>query len=134
MVSTVTGDPPRPASLPPGYDEEDPYEGEDLSTYPDWWRRNVEEFREYGMRPYRPPRLADGTLTPPLLEELEAEHDASIRFRAVDPQAGNEWELVVDGAVASEVEHLRSGDGYTVYDVEEAELRELVREAAQRTT
>ena len=134
VAPPVTEDPPRSASLPAGFDEDDPYEGEDLSTYPEWWRRNVEEFREYGMRPYRPPRLADGTLTPPLIEELEAEHDASIRFRAVDPQVGNSWELVVDGHVVSEVDHLRSGDGYTVYDVEEAELRESVREAVQRTT
>ena len=134
VAPPVTDDPPRSASLPAGFDEEDPYEDEDLSTYPEWWRRNVEEFREYGMRPYRPPRLADGTLTPPLVEELEAEHDASVRFRAVDPQVGNAWELVVDGRAVSEVDHLRSGDGYTVYDLEEAELRESVREAAQRTT
>lgn len=130
----VTDDPPRAASLPPGFDEDDPYEDEDLSTYPDWWRRNVEEFREHGMRPYRPPRLADGTLTPPLLEELESEHDASVRFRAVDPQVGNSWELVVDGHVACEVEHVRSGEGYTVYNLDEETLREAVREAAQRTT
>jgi hypothetical protein len=130
----VTDDAPRAASLPAGYDEDDPYEDEDLSTYPEWWRRNVEEFREHGMRPYRPPRLADGTLTPPLLDELEAEHGVSVRFRAVDPQAGNSWELVVDGRVASEVDHVRSGEGYTVYDLEEAALREAVREAAQRTT
>jgi hypothetical protein len=130
----VTDDPPRAASLPPGFDEEDPYEGEDLSTYPQWWRRNVEEFREHGMRPYRPPRLADGTLTPPLLEELEDEYDVSVRFRAVDPQVGNSWELVVDGRTTREVEHVRSGEGYTVYDLEEAELRRAVRAAAQRTT
>ena len=97
VPSHVTDEPPRAASLPPGFDDEDPYEGEDLSTYPEWWRRNVEEFREYGMRPYRPPRLADGTLTPPLIEELEAEYGVSVRFRAVDPQVGNSWELVVDG-------------------------------------
>jgi hypothetical protein len=134
VPSHVTDEPPRAASLPPGFDEEDPYEDEDLSTYPEWWRRNVEEFREYGMRPYRPPRLADGTLTPPLIEELEAEYGASVRFRAVDPQVGNSWELVVDGDAVCEVEHLRSGDGYTVYDLEEEQFREAVREAVQRTT
>ena len=121
--------PPRPASLPAGYDDEDPYEGEDLSTYPDWWRANVEEFRAHGMRPYRPPRLADGTLSPPVVAELREELGVDVRFRAKNPQSGGKWTLVVDGEDARPVDHRRHGDGYTVYDLSEAELREAARAA-----
>ncbi|MFB6160580.1 MAG: hypothetical protein ABEJ61_05315 [Haloferacaceae archaeon] len=122
-------DPPRDASLPPGYDERDPYEGEDLATYPAWWRHNVEEFRAHGMRPYRPPRLADGTLSPPLLADLRERFDAEVRFRSVDPQSGGSWELVVDDEPVATVEHRRHGEGYTVYDVTAEEVRRLVRAA-----
>jgi hypothetical protein len=124
-------DPPRAATLPPGYDEHDPYEGEDLSTYPGWWRRNVEEFRAHGMRPYRPPRLADGTLSPPLLDDLREEFGVELRFRSVDPGSGSDWQLVVDGEAVATVEHRRHGDGYTVYDLSAGELRRVVRDATE---
>ncbi len=123
-------DPPRPADLPPGYDEEDPYADEDLSTYPDWWRRNVEEFRAHGMRPYRPPRFADDELTPPTIEALEAELDVDVQLRAVNPQVGGDWQLVVDGEPVAPVGRRREGEGFTRYDVASAEFERLVREAA----
>lgn len=123
-------DPPRPADLPPGYDEEDPYADEDLSTYPDWWRRNVEEFRAHGMRPYRPPRFADDALTPPTIEALEAELDVDVQLRAVNPQVGGDWQLVVDGEAVAPVARRREGEGFTRYDVGSTEFERLVREAA----
>lgn len=123
-------DPPRAADLPPGYDEDDPYDGEDLSTYPDWWRRNVEEFRDHGMRPYRPPRFADDELTPPVIDALEAELDVAVQLRAVNPQVGADWELLVDGEPVAAVGRRREGEGYTRYDVASAEFERLVREAA----
>lgn len=129
----MSSDPPRDAGLPPGYDESDPYEGEDLSAYPDWWRRNVEEFRAYGMRPYRPPRLADGTVSPPVVADLEAEYGVEIRFRSTAPEDG-EWQLVVDGEPVRRVAHERDGGGYTVYGIDAGELEAAVREAAQRST
>jgi hypothetical protein len=129
----MASDPPRGAGLPPGYDEEDPYDGEDLSTYPEWWRRNVEEFRAFGMRPYRPPRLADGTLTPPLVAELEDEYGVDVRFQSRDPEA-DKWELVVDGEVVRRVEHERDGSGYTVYGIEREGLRAAIEEAVYRST
>lgn len=122
----MTSDPPRDAGLPPGYDEADPYADEELSSYPDWWRRNVEEFRAHGMRPYRPPRLADGTLSPPLLDELAAEYGVDVGFRATEP---GRWELVVDGEAVREVDHERTGNGYTVYGIAPEELTRAVREA-----
>lgn len=123
-------DQPRPASLPAGYDDQDPYEGEDMSTYPDWWRANVEEFRAHGMRPYRPPRLADDELSPPLVEALSEEFGVDVRFRARNPQSDGAWVLVVDDEAVQSVDHRRHGDGYTVYGVTSEELRAAVREAA----
>lgn len=122
-------DPPRPADLPAGYDEEDPYADEDLSTYPDWWRRNIEEFRAHGMRPYRPPRFADDTLTPPVIDDLEAELDATVRLRSVNPQAGGDWEVVVDGDPVATVDRRREGEGFTRYAVDADEFEALVRDA-----
>lgn len=117
------------SNAPPGYDTEDPYEGEDLSTYPDWWRENIEEHREYGLRPYRPPRLSDGVLTPPLVEELEAELDVTVAFSVLDPEAGGNWALVVDGERVCPVERQRLSEGYTEYGLSAAELEARVRAA-----
>ena len=129
----MTQNPPRDASLPPGYDEDDPYAGEDLSTYPDWWRRNAEEFEAFGMRPYRPSRLADGTLAAPFVGELETAYGVDVWFRCGDPETA-EWELVVDGDRVRSVDHDRDGGGYTVYGIEPDALEAAVREAAERTT
>lgn len=126
----MIADPPRNAGLPPGYDENDPYEDEDLSEYPDWWRRNIEEFRKFGMRPYRPPRLADGTISPPLIDELEAKHDVDIWLRSYDPEAGK-WELIVDGESVLEFNHERDGGGYSVYEITKEKFEKAVREATR---
>lgn len=111
------GDPPRPANLPPGFDEESPYDDADLSELPEWWRRNVEEFQAHEMRPYRPPRLADGTVTTELVERLESTHDVDIRIRAVDPQDGGAWEILVDDEAVRSVARTRTEAGNTRYEI-----------------
>lgn len=115
--------------MPPGYDEDDPYEGVDLDTYPDWWRRNVELFRVHGMRPYRPPRFADGELTPEVILPLEAELGVEVRLRATDPEPEDEWEVWVDGSRAGTIERRRDGKGYTVYGMDSERFVELVSAA-----
>lgn len=125
----MTDDPPRAATLPPGYDEEDPYDGVDLSTFPDWWRRNVEEFREHDMRPYRPPRFADGELTTERIESLEDEYGVELRFRSVNPQAGGRWELTMDGTAIATVDRRREGEGFTRYGLTADEFESIVRDA-----
>lgn len=127
----MSDDPPRAADAPPGYDEEDPYEDEDISTYPEWWQEAIEEFRDHEMRPYRPPRFADGELVPPLLMDLEAELGVELRLRAVDPEVGKNWQVLVDGVQVAEVGRTREGEGFTEYDVDAATFASLVRSVVE---
>lgn len=119
-------DPPRDASLPPGYDEEDPYLDRDLSEFPDWWRRNIEEFREHDMRPYRPPRFSDGRFTPAVRADLEREYGVTIQFRSRPPVDRGKWELIVDGELLATVDRRREGEGFTVYDIDSTQFTSLV--------
>jgi len=123
--------PPRAANLEAGYDEDDPYEGEDISTYPAWWRENIEEFRRYEMRPYRPPRFRDGELVPPAITDLQEELDVEIRLRATNPAVGENWELHVDGDRVTEVGRSREGEGFTEYDIDSETFETTVRSAVE---
>ncbi len=120
--------PPRAASLPAGYDEADPYGDEVIEDYPEWWRDHVETFREHGMRPYRPPRFADGAVTTAVIERLEDELGVGIRLRK--PPDGEEWALLVDDDPVVTVGRRRDGDGFTVYDLDSEQVEALVREAS----
>lgn len=122
-------EPPRSATHPAGFDENDPYEGEDLSEYPDWWRKNIYEFREHGMRPYRPPRFEDDELAPLLIRELERELGITIQLRVTSPEQGNSWELYIDGEGICTVDHRRAGEGYSVYEMESTEFERVVYDA-----
>lgn len=112
-----------------GADPEDPYEGVDRSALPAWWRRAIEEFEAHGLRPYRPPRFADGTLAHEVVERLEADLGVSVRFTSVDSDYREAWEVRVDGDVVDEVGRHRSPEGYTVYEVGAEEFASLVRAA-----
>lgn len=125
-------EPPRPAHLPPGYDEEDPYEGVDISTYPEWWRRNVETFREHNLRPYRPPRFADDEITTEWINDLSKELGVEIQFRTANPRSSNNWELVVDDEQVTTVEHYREGEGYSRYSLTSDEFESLVNDAVEK--
>lgn len=126
----VPGDsPPRPGGLPAGYDDEDPYEGKDISSYPDWWQRNIREHERHQLRPYRPPRFEEGTLVPPLVTDLETTLDLDILLRAVDPAVGDDWSVLVDEAEVATIGRRRSGSGYTVYELLATEFESLVRSA-----
>lgn len=122
--------PPVPAHRPPGYDENDPYEGEDLSTYPEWWRRAIKEFRAHGMRPYRPSRFADQEYTRPLVSTLEQELNVDIQIQAIDPHEVNEWEILVDGTPIETVTKVRESEGYSLYQIDSDRFESLVRDAA----
>lgn len=122
-------DPPRsrPASFPPGYDEADPYVDEDLDDYPEWWRENIEQFREHGMRPYRPPRFGDDELVPELTQALEAELGVPVRIRSIDPHTSGEWKIWVDDRPVHPVERTREPEGFTRYHLDSATFERIVR-------
>lgn len=99
--------------MPPGFDEENPYEGDNLSEYPDWWERNVREHRQFDLRPYRPARFSDGGVVPATLRALEDRYGIDIQLYAVDPEVGADWVLAVDGRPRTALPRERLGDGYT---------------------
>lgn len=107
---------------------------DDEERYPDWWRRNVEEFRRYYPRPYEPPRFTDDELVPPIVFALEDELGVEIQLRVVDPQDGNRWEVVVDRTVVGEVDRDRHVDGYSLFYVTSEEFAELVRAGGRSGT
>lgn len=108
--------------------DENPYEDVDLDELPDWWREAVEEFRRFGLRPYRPPRFEDGTLKHDVVERLEDEHDADVRFLGVDTRYGDDWTVEVDGESVGTVPRRRDQDGFTVFEMAADEFREWFRE------
>lgn len=123
--------PPRPGDAPAGFDESDPYADRDAADLPGWWRRNVEEFRAHGMRPYRPPRFADGAYTPVVIAALESELGVDVLVRAVDPRVGDDWSVLVDGREVATVGRRRSGNGYTVYEITSEAFEATVRDALE---
>jgi hypothetical protein len=123
-------EPPRDANLPPGFDAEDPYADADLEDYPAWWRETIDLFREYELRPYRPPRFEDGELTPDVIASLEAELGVEIRLRARNPEVDDDWGVWVAGEHVADIGRRRDGDGYTVYELPADRFAELVRTAA----
>lgn len=120
--------PPRPHDLPPGYDEEDPYEDVDLDKYPDWWRENIEEFASYGMRPYRPPRFSDGEVTPSVITSLEDQLDVTIWIRSIDPHQGGDWQVWVDEEPVTSIDRTREPEGFSKYHVDSEEFETIIRE------
>lgn len=126
----MTDDSPRSASLPPGHDEEDPYEDVAIEELPDWWRQNVAQFREHQMRPYRPPQFADGTLLPERVHELEAELGVEIRIRKrIGTDDAEGWTVLVDDDPVTAVDKIRTEAGRSVYSITAEEFESLLRSA-----
>jgi len=123
-------DPPRSKRLPPGYDEASPYEGEDLSEYPAWWRQNIKEFREHELRPYRPPRFHDGEYLPPVIYRLEDELEVNITIRTLNPSQ-DDWQIEVDGKAVTTIGKERAGEGFTIYEMTSDEFESAVRAAVK---
>lgn len=127
----MTDDPPRPADLPAGYDESDPYADVDLESVPDWWRRNIELFRDYELRPYRPARLADGEPLPAVVDRLEERYDVSITVRTAAPDGTDSWGIWIDGDRVADVSRTRTKEGRSEYDIDSDDLDALVTSALE---
>lgn len=99
-------------------DAVEPYAGIDVSALPDWWRNAIEEFEAHDLRPYQPPRFSDGVLTFTVVDRLEAEFGVNIGFFGRNVTHGDGWEVRVDGEPIGPIDHRRTSDGYTVFEVE----------------
>lgn len=106
----------------PGETDADVYEDVDTSLLPPWWRRAIEEFKEYGLRPYRPPRFGDGAMKHAVVNRLETRNDVAVRFIGRDVSYGDDWEVYVDGDRIGTVGRHRSPHGYTVFEIESDEF------------
>lgn len=110
----------------PGEDPLDPYADVDRSRLPDWWRRAIAEFEAHGLRPYRPPRLADGSLKHEVVEELETDLGVDIELRGIDVTHGDDWTVFVDGERTGTVGHHRDPAGYAVFEIDRETFAQLV--------
>ena len=110
----------------PGSDPADPYEDVDLTSLPEWWRHAVEEFRAHDLRPYRPPRFADGTPVHDVVDDLTKEFGVEIGFGAVGEGYREAWTVRINGTDAFSLPRHRSVDGYSVYEIESEEFEHKI--------
>lgn len=106
--------------------EDDPYSDIDLSQLPDWWRRAVEEFREYGLKPYHPPTFEDGTYKHRVVDELEERLGVDVDFVGTGVSVSDAWTVRVDNSSVGTIERHRDSGGYSVYEMESDEFREWI--------
>ncbi|MFB6124154.1 MAG: hypothetical protein ABEJ78_11935 [Haloferacaceae archaeon] len=98
---------------------------------PSWWADAATEFRAYDLRPYRPPRFADGVVVPPLVDRLESTYCVRIKLVGVDVQYGDPWDVSVDGDVVATVGRERTRAGHTRYELTSDAFERVVREAIE---
>lgn len=119
---------PRSADYKAGYDQIDPYDGEDITDYPGWWQENIHEFRSNGMRPYRPPQFSDGTVVPTVISQLESELRVEIDLRVMDPSVGDNWNILLNGQEIAPIGRERLGEGYTEFKLTSDAFEQLIIE------
>lgn len=100
-----------------------------MSEKPDWWRENERIRAALDLPDYEPPRFADGTYTHEVVGPLEEDLGVEIRFLAVEPRAGEAWEVRIDGEPALSVERRRDDAGNTVYGMDPETFERRVRAA-----
>ena len=111
----------------PGSDPRDPYADVDPTSLPPWWQDAVEEFADHDLRPYRPPRFADGTYVHEIRDRLETALGIEITIGATGDEFRNRWTVRVDGEPTTRIPRYRSADGYTVYDVDPSTFETRIR-------
>lgn len=95
----------------------------DDPSKPAWWRENQRLRDQLGLPPYEPPRFRDGTPTYRVTDDLEAEHECTIRFRGKNTSYPDEFDVVVDGSPAFRVGRHRDENANTVYELTADEFR-----------
>ena len=104
---------------------------DDLESLPEWWREAVEEFEDYGLRPYRPSRFEDGAIVREVVKSVEEEYGVTVDLKAINPEYDGEWSVFVDGEPVATVLHRRKVDGFTEYGISSEELERAVASAAR---
>lgn len=103
--------------------------GTDDESVPTWLQRAVDHFEAHDLIPYHPPRFEDGTLKHTVEHDLEQRLGVTITLRCKNAEVGDDWTVLVDGRPVGTIGRYRSRDGYTVYETEPDEYRELIRSA-----
>jgi hypothetical protein len=96
---------------------------------PSWWAENERLREEMSLPPYEPSRFEDGTYTYRVVERIEAEHDCTVRFVAVDPRYPDGWEVRADGERLFPIGRRRDEHGNTVYEMAADEFERAVADA-----
>ncbi len=99
----------------------------DVEQLPVWWSEAIEEFQEHDLPAYRPPRFADDVITPPVVDRLQSEYDAEIRFMGVGVEYRDSWGVYVDDEQIFTVGREREPAGYTRYQVTSETFEQNVR-------
>lgn len=103
-----------------------PYSNVDTSRLPEWWQDAISEFERHGIRPYRPPRFADGEYKFRVVERLEDTFDVTIDFVGKNVEPGDPWAVRIDGEPIRRIGHRRSAEGYSVFEMDSDEFAEVV--------
>lgn len=117
------------ASKPAGFDAEDPYTDVNLADLPRWWRETVEEFRAYGLRPFRPSRFENGVVKHTVVEPIEQELDVDIRFTNYGVHSET-WTVLLDGEPVGEIGHHRVPEGFSVFEMDSDSFELMVRQTS----
>lgn len=118
------------AARQPGKECDEPYRHVDSASLPNWWETIAEKFERYGLRPYRPPKLRDGTILPALVPQLEVKHGVNIRILKFD-SAGDQWRIYVDDDYIASMKGKRVPEGYTQFEITAEEFVDRLREHEQ---
>lgn len=108
--------------------EDDPVP-HDPGSRPQWWKDVTAELKENDIDTYHPPVFKNGTLKYDLVNRLERELDVSIRFVTKPGNADQTWLIEVNGEMIGSVDHYRSQQGFTVYQIAATEFANWVRQS-----
>jgi hypothetical protein len=110
------------------------YENVDDECLPQWWRDAIEEFEEYGLVRYQPPRFQDGILKREVFRVIQSECDITLDVVGINVREGDSWTVRVNGEPVGDVERHRTTEGYTVYEMTAPEFVEWLANQCDEST
>ena len=116
-----------PEQPPNWLNHDDPYEHIDITGLPQWWSDAIEQFREYDLPPYKPPRFADNVIVPPIVQRLEQSYDIKIQFIGIDVRIGDSWGIRADDKLLTTVSRERVRNGFTRYELTSDEFEQQIQ-------